>query len=663
MRADALDQLMSLSAPALHPDASWVAVSVTHPSFAVDDYVGQLWQVPLDGGAARRITRGFRDTSPQFSPDGTLLAFLRTEQDGKPQLMLMSAAGGEPMRITDRKLGVGAFRFSPDSRRIAFVSREPEEGRYGTAEDVDASHEPPRSFSKYQTRSNGVGWVLDRPAQVFELDVPSPADEPVFEPTGQGRDEEVPSRFPRLRRLTTDRADWSSPSYSPDGAVLAVARRAGDDTLRTDLWRLAEGVEPELASPVADIRVSDAVYSGESLFVAASIAGGRTDFVGQHPCVWLLDDEPRQLLDVTVTGPMAALSGGRVVVPHVHRGTGRAAIVGEGHEIIADDVWDVVAVDAQGDTIVATVTSATSTGEVAVLADGRLRVLTNFSAALAGAVRPEEVVATAPDGYPVHGWRLLPAGPGPHPVLLMIHGGPYHGYTRSFFDEAQVAVAAGYAVVLSNPRGSWGYGTGHGRAIKGDMGNLDMADVLAFLDHCLASDDALDAGRVGIMGGSYGGYLTAWIIAHDHRFAGAIVERGFLDTWSFVGSSDIGWFFPQEYTSYVRAEADRQSPMSHAHQVRTPTLVIHSEQDLRCPLHQGLQYHALLKQAGVAAEMLVFPGENHELTRSGTPWHRRQRFEAVLDFWGRRLPVKGRSDDGASRDSSSGLGRDRAADG
>ena len=162
---------------------------------------------------------------------------------------------------------------------------------------------------------------------------------------------------------------------------------------------------------------------------------------------------------------------------------------------------------------------------------------------------------------------------------------------------------------------------------------------MAFLDHCLALDPSLDRTRLGIMGGSYGGYLTAWIIAHDHRFSGAIVERGFLDTWSFVGSSDIGWFFPQQYTSYDRAEADRQSPMTHAHQVRTPTLIIHSEQDLRCPLHQGLQYHALLKQAGVDAEMLVFPGENHELTRSGTPWHRRQRFVAVMAFWARRLPV------------------------
>ena len=247
-------------------------------------------------------------------------------------------------------------------------------------------------------------------------------------------------------------------------------------------------------------------------------------------------------------------------------------------------------------------------------------------------------IATAPDGYPVHGWVVLPEGDGPHPVLLMIHGGPFAGYTPAFFDEAQVYAEAGYAVVMCNPRGSAGYGRDHGRAIQGDFGNLDSADVLAFLDHAVTTVPGLDGARVGIMGGSYGGYLTAWIIAHDHRWAGAIVERGYLDPASFVGASDIGWFFPAQYNG-TKAEQDAQSPMLLAGDVTTPTLVIHSELDLRCPLSQGLQYYTVLKQAGVDAELLVFPGENHELSRSGTPWHRRQRFEAILDWWARHLPV------------------------
>ena len=141
------------------------------------------------------------------------------------------------------------------------------------------------------------------------------------------------------------------------------------------------------------------------------------------------------------------------------------------------------------------------------------------------------------------------------------------------------------------------------------------------------------------MGGSYGGYLTAWTIAHDHRFAAAIVERGFLDPETFVGTSDIGDFFGQEYLGEDRDRIREQSPQAVAQSVSTPTFVIHSADDLRCPLGQAETYYATLKARGVEAELLIFPGENHELSRSGRPRHRVQRFEAMLDWWDRYLPV------------------------
>jgi acetyl esterase/lipase len=269
------------------------------------------------------------------------------------------------------------------------------------------------------------------------------------------------------------------------------------------------------------------------------------------------------------------------------------------------------------------------------------RTLTDFSGPLreqATPVAPEELVATAPDGYEVHGWLVRPAGEGPRPVVLMIHGGPFAAYSSAFFDEAQVLAGAGYAVLMCNPRGSSGYGQKHGQAIVGAFGDRDSVDVLAFLDHALATVDGLDAGRVGVMGGSYGGYLTAWLIAHEHRFAGAIVERGYLDPASFVGASDIGWFFPQAY-HLSREAMDAQSPLLLVSQVRTPTLVLHSEDDLRCPLSQAVRYYTELKLNGVETELLVFPGENHELSRSGSPVHRQQRFDAILDWWSRHLSV------------------------
>jgi dipeptidyl aminopeptidase/acylaminoacyl peptidase len=219
----------------------------------------------------------------------------------------------------------------------------------------------------------------------------------------------------------------------------------------------------------------------------------------------------------------------------------------------------------------------------------------------------------------------------------MIHGGPYTQYGVHLFDETQVYVDAGYAVVYCNPRGASGYGQAHGRAIREGFGGLDMADVLDFLDGALANFDDLDGDRLGILGGSYGGYLTAWTIAHDHRFKAAIVERGYLDPSAFIGSSDIGTTFPQQYNGTDRELQRRQSPQEVAHLVTTPTFVIHSELDLRCPLAQAETYYATLKMQGVDAELLIFPGENHELSRAGRPRHRVQRFDAILDWFGRHL--------------------------
>ena len=331
-----------------------------------------------------------------------------------------------------------------------------------------------------------------------------------------------------------------------------------------------------------------------------------------------------------------------VLAVNLVRGVGRAIRVAASGMVELDgsmaelDEASVLAIGAAAGRRMAVVASADSPGELVDLARPDVP-LTDFAAALRAAsapLRPVELEAKSADGYPVHGWVFAPPTSGPHPVLLMIHGGPFSAYGPTFFDEAQVLAEAGYAVLMCNPRGSASYGEAHAAAIKHDFGNLDAADVLAFLDHALATVSGLDADRVGIMGGSYGGYLTAWLIANEHRFAAAIVERAYLDPKTFVGASDIGWYFP----AAIHGE-DVRSPLLVVDQVRTPTLVIHSENDLRCPLAVALRYYTELKQRGVDAELLVFPGENHELSRSGSPLHRKARFEHILRWWDRHLPV------------------------
>jgi dipeptidyl aminopeptidase/acylaminoacyl peptidase len=682
MKPEHLPLLNSVSAPAVHPDGTRAVVSVVRPDFDSDSYVGQLWSVPRDPEKLpRRVTRGFRDTAPAFSPDGRVLAFLRAAPGGPPQLHVVEAAGGEPQALTDRKMGVSSFAWSPDSNRIVFGSREPEAGRYGTLDGVGSGAEDARFIQDYKYRMNGEGYTRDKPLQLFLLDVPELGGEPWVKPVGRAAkrsdsarrksdgESERPDQsgeesggFPEARRLTTSPTDHTGATFSSDGSAIyfvAALHEDADHDLVSGIYRVAaDGGTPVLvpvpnlgAQTVSDVRES---ADGRWLFFAGQDLGStRQDFVAKNTVLYIMPTgggdatalSDAENMDVEAPGATIGLRGkDSALVLNNAQGTvellefsatGDHSLLVHGDRVVAG------AGDGAG-TVFLSYSDAATAGDVGVLEDGQLRLLSDFSAALrteAGIIEPQELTFPAPDGYPVHGWLVLPPGKGPHPVLLNIHGGPFAQYTTAFFDEAQVYAAAGYAVLMCNPRGSAGYGQAHGRSIKERMGTVDMQDVLAFLDGSLEKFSSLDAGALGIMGGSYGGYLTAWTISQDHRFQAAIVERGFLDPVSFTGSSDIGWFFGGEYVGSAAELVAAQSPMATVAAVRTPTLVIHSEDDLRCPVEQGQRYFTALKQQGVDSGFLVFPGEDHELSRSGTPHHRRQRFEHILAWWAKYLPT------------------------
>jgi dipeptidyl aminopeptidase/acylaminoacyl peptidase len=186
VKPEHLPLLKSVSAPAVHPDGSRAVASVIRPDFDADTYVGQLWNVPLDPEKLpRRLTRGFRDTAPAFSPDGLVLAFLRASAEGKPQLYVVEAGGGEPQQLTDTKLGVSSFSWSPDSHSIVFGARTPDDGRYGTVDGVSAGGEDARLITDYKYRMNGVGYTADKPLQLYIVDVPELDDEPRVAPAGR----------------------------------------------------------------------------------------------------------------------------------------------------------------------------------------------------------------------------------------------------------------------------------------------------------------------------------------------------------------------------------------------------------------------------------------------------------------------------------------------
>jgi len=527
------------------------------------------------------------------------------------------------------------------------VARVPAEGRY--LRDGDPNDEAPRRVTTLRSRLDNVGWTLDRPRHVHVVEAHA-------DPAG-------------VVQLTRGDAECFDPDWSPDSASIAFASARHPDreeprsprAYAEDVFVVAAQAEADArqvtdtsttaAQPVWCDGGSTLAYLGtDRLDVAGRTTGLFTvPADGSSPPVRRTDAEEWDLSDTYAHGRLERLPDGGLLAAGSERGAVVLVRLGlDGSvERLVDGQRQALGWGAGGDSVVAAATDALSAGELVVAGSGR--TLTELGAPLArgASLRPmEELVATADDGVEAHGWVVAPSGAGPHPVLLCVHGGPFTQYGYRLFDEAQVYAGAGYAVVLANPRGSQGYGEAHGRAVVRAFGDRDVADLLALLDAALVRPD-LDADRVGVMGGSYGGFMAAWLAAHHgERFRAAWCERGVYAFDSFTGSSDIGALFSDLYLTDPAlpdpADLARQSPLTYVDRIRIPTLVCHSEHDLRCPLEQAQRLFVALRRQGTPAELLVFPGESHELTRSGRPRHRVQRFEAALEWWSRHLGAAGR---------------------
>ncbi|MEV4144351.1 S9 family peptidase [Amycolatopsis sp. NPDC049691] len=647
MRPADIEALVVPGRPALR--GNLLLTALKRPDLETNAAHGSLRRVSLDGGETA-WTHGPRDSAPAISPDGRWVAFLRAGEgkgaEGSPQLHVMPADGGDARRVTSLHLGVGEPVWAPDSRRIAFTARVPEPGRYGT-EDADGetpepAAEAPRRITRMDYRIDDIGFLRDRMQRLFVVDA---------------LDEDAPDPEP----LTGDGYDVTGPVWTPDGTRVVFTAPpdwgAAESDFRDVCAIPASGGEPEVLVRGTGFSERPAFGADGTLFYfgqsfdehrEAAMTGlyAATPEFGAGPV------KARRLTDIETVdceasaGPPAPREGD-VLVAVRNRGAVelRAVPFAAADAPLAElpvvyaDRTALRSFTLDGAVLAAVIATPSTSGEVVLLGDGEPRVLTDYSKPLRDkGIRPMiELETTAPDGYPVHGWLVLPEGEGPHPVLRVVHGGPFTQQDWAVFDEAQVYAAAGYAVVLGNPRGSAGYGQTHGHAITEAFGTVDVDDVLALLDKALERPD-LDSSRVGIMGGSYGGFMTSWLAAHHgDRFKAAWSERA-VNAWdSMVGSSDIGYFFVDAYIGASPEVQREKSPLSYAAQIKIPFAVVHSEQDWRCPLEQAQRMFVALRRAGAPAEFLLFPGEGHELSRSGRPRHRVQRFEAILEWWGRHL--------------------------
>lgn len=631
-----------------------MVVAVSYPDLDDDRSVSKLVLIDTDG-SQRDFTSGPADTAPVLSPDGGTVVFGKAAESGPPQLYAIRVDGGEARKLTDHKLGVSSPVFSPDGGTIAYLAAVPEAGRYGTDEKVTADAEPPRRFTSLSYRSDGKGFVLDKPEQIFVI----PAD---FDPAAK---DAAPAR------ATSEPRGAGKPAFLADGSALVYSRATGAADITSELVTVAvpsgTGESASQATPQVLVtglgEVAAPVVDGETVYFGAVTFSG-VDFPGRNVGLFAVPaggGTPRRLTDEQTVDLSSepVVDGDRLLIQLQNKGAIDLRSVAKDADNADLDQLPLVlggqrvvkefGIGAVGGTtrLAAVVGDPWSfaevvTGELTYTGLTDEHTVTDLGGELkkAGLAETIELSGTGKDGYPVHGWLLLPAGNGPHPVLLNVHGGPHSSYSWSLFDEAQVYAAAGYAVVMGNPRGSAGYGQAHGRAIVNAMGTVDVDDVLALLDVALQRDE-LDSARVGVMGGSYGGFMTSWLASHAaDRFVAGISERA-VNAWdSFSGASDIGHFFA---AAYVGADRDAQwqaSPLAYAGAIEIPLLIIHSEHDWRCPLEQGQRLFTALKSRGAETEMLLFPAEGHELSRGGRPRHRQQRFDAILEWWQRHLPVE-----------------------
>jgi len=255
--------------------------------------------------------------------------------------------------------------------------------------------------------------------------------------------------------------------------------------------------------------------------------------------------------------------------------------------------------------------------------------------------------AQAPGGPEIDGWIMQPIGFAEgqrYPTILEIHGGPMAMYADAFFFEFQLLAAQGFGVVFSNPRGSQGYDEAHCMAIAKEWGNLDYKDLMAVLDTAIAENPWIDTERLGVTGGSYGGFMTNWIVGHTDRFKAAVTGRSICDWRMMVGTGDFGSYWIRKFDGVAPWVDDthykQQSPITYVGNVKTPILIEHQEGDLRCPIDQGMMWYTAIKYLNKApVRFVTYPGEFHGMSRNGKPWNRIHRLGEIVS-WVERLPAK-----------------------
>lgn len=643
-----------------------------------------LFAVPAAGGEPRRLTSGAHsDRAPRADPRGRFVVFV-SDRSGSDQLWRLEADGGEARRLTAFPRGdIDAHELDGDGGRIAVVFRPaaPEDDALPLAADLQrdgardvlpetfagagdgapeaalAPREAPRARVYYRlaTREDGRGWSGGGRAHLWCVDASSGS----------------------ARRLTRGARDFGAPCWAPGGdAIYATASLVPDaaadlDSTRNDLVRVTLGsaasVEP-VAKPDGLAMAPSVSPDGELL---AYVLGAAEDELGRlNPVVWItpFDGDPprsvtaeldRPALDFVLDDlvgasfaarrPLWSSDGARLTVELTDRGSVRLYEVrpdgSGGRWRTGDDAATGSACDTGDGSLVAVRSSRGAFAElVRIGPDDRVQPLTAHNRALAERTAPRipDLVTLSRDGVALSGYYLPPRGVpvGERaPAVLYVHGGPHVCYGERLFFEMQWLADAGYAVLYPNPRGSQSFGEAFSSAIHFHWGEPDAGDQLAFADW-LAARPEVDPERLAVAGGSYGGFMTLTLCARSRRFRAAIAERGLYCWATTVGSSDFGHQIGKQFGGKLPWHDPlpflEASPLAHVGEVETPMLVIHYEGDQRVGPEQGLTLYAALGLRGVPSALVLFPEEDHGMSRGGRIDRRIERLRQIrgwLDRW------------------------------
>ncbi|MBS1251526.1 MAG: Dipeptidyl-peptidase 5 [Anaerolineales bacterium] len=646
----------------ISPDGRHVVYSLQRVDRETEEKYANLWIVPTDGGEPRQFTYGDQmDGQPRWSPDGGEIAFLSNRRDEEqPQIHIIPFRGGEARPLTDLKGEFGTFEWSPDGEQLVCQFRKKDQEQIEREEDEHkenlgvVSRHVTRVFYKLDER----GFLPKERWHIWAIDAG----------TGEG-----------IQLTDSDTFDELAPRWSPDGKeIVFVSNHSEDPDLDPDAVDVfvmpAEGGEPrKIVTPVGPKTMP--TFSPDGQWVAYFGREGRGDW-WRNNSLWVVpadgSGEARNLttqFDVDVSSrTINDLPGGLPLTPPTWSQDGQALYFQVSRH--GNSVLKSVAVDggsASFETVVdeeGVVGSFGFDDEQSKLAymHGSATAPVQIWVREAPAGEPckltrvnedwlqerdlgeiEEVWFEGAAGHNLQGWIVKPPGfaeSEKYPAILEIHGGPRVQYGNLFMHEFYFLAAQGYVVFFCNPRGSQGYGEQHAKANWNNWGPIAYEDLMAWTDF-VQGEPYTDRERLGVTGGSYGGYMTNWIIGHTDRFKAAVTQRSVSNLVSMYGSSDFNWVFQYEFGDTPPWEdLDnywQQSPLRYIGNVTTPTLVIHSEQDLRCAVEQGEQVFVALKKLGVDTEMVRFPDEPHGLSRGGRTDRRIERLNYILSWFDRYL--------------------------